>query len=92
MATRKFVLESDEYVLAIVPEYASGPGWSNRPLWVYIARRATGTTLSVREECLQPEEWTREINALFPILAAAHGAMMRAVREDRVRTVRGGTK
>lgn len=61
-----------EDVVAIVPEYARGPGWSNSVLWVHI-RTSDGR---LRTEALQPEERSRDQQVLFATLAAAHEAML----------------
>lgn len=69
-------LAPGEYIAAVVPEFASGPGWSNRPLWVYIG---TGRGHEMRCECIQPEQQTRDMRIMFATLAAAHSQMLAAV-------------
>ncbi len=69
-------LAPNEHIAAVVPEFASGPGWSNRPLWVYIVR---GNGNETRRECIQPEQQTRDMRIMFATLAAAHSAMLAAV-------------
>lgn len=33
---RRLTLAADEQIVAVVPERAAGPGWSNTPVWVHI--------------------------------------------------------
>lgn len=75
-------LKHGEKVLAVVPEFASGPGWSNRPIWVYIGNYAGNT---FRAECIQPEKQTAEMHALFSIGAAAHSALLASVKTRKAR-------
>jgi hypothetical protein len=70
-------LLKDDRVICAYAEPASGPGWSNMPLWVVV--RDKGGNLA--ERCLQPEEQSAEIIALYRISREVHGAMFRAVRE-----------
>ena len=67
-------LAPGEYIAAVVPEYCAGPGYSNRPLWVYIRNGST-----YRQECIQPEQQTPAMHTMFATLAAAHGQMLAAV-------------
>jgi hypothetical protein len=75
-------LKETEHIVCCYGEYCAGPGWSNAPLW-YIIRDAVDGSL--RQECIQPEERSPEMNLLFPVLTAAHGAMMKALGEDTCR-------
>jgi hypothetical protein len=75
MKRKTIRLASSETIVAVVPEYASSPGWANRPLWVYIRNR-TGV---FRAECLQPDEQTPVMDALFGPLASVHSEMRREV-------------
>lgn len=59
----KIILEFGERIIAVVPERAAGPGWSNAPTWVYIETNEG----RLREECIQPEERTPELNMLYGI-------------------------
>ena len=68
------ILKTEKIVTAFA-EYASGPGWANRPLWVIVR----GANLQLREECIQPEDQTAEMHALFRVSHAAHEAMKSAV-------------
>ncbi len=62
-------LSRTEMVLAVVPEYCAGPGWSNRPVWVHIVDNADGR---VRSECIQPDQQTPGMFAAFEVCNAAH--------------------
>jgi hypothetical protein len=68
------ILKTEKIVTAFA-EYAAGPGWANRPLWVIVR----GADLWLREECIQPENQTAEMRALFRVSSAAHEAMKSAV-------------
>lgn len=72
---RKIVLNEDEAIVAVVPEYVSGPGWRNMPVWIYI--RDSGNRF--RCECLQPDDHSPDMLALFSPGAAMCCALMRAV-------------
>jgi hypothetical protein len=69
------MIKKGEAIVTAFAEYAAGPGWSNRPLWV-IVRDADKR---LREECIQPSEQTAEMHALFRVSNAAHLAMSGAV-------------
>lgn len=68
-------LSPNERIIAVVPEYSSGPGWSNTPLFVYIC----DTEDKVRHVCLQPHEQTTRMLTLFQVCAVAHDHMLSAV-------------
>jgi hypothetical protein len=74
--TKTLTLSSAEEVIAVVPEMVAGPGWSNAPVWVYIKNHATN---ELREECIQPEERTREMDTLFRIGWTVHNALLKAL-------------
>lgn len=61
---RQLVLEADEQIVAVVPEIAAGPGWSNMPVWVHIVGQSGQR---YRCECLQPQEQSQEMLAMFRI-------------------------
>ena len=78
-----------DYVLTAWPERASGPGWSNRPLWVVVGTHGSNV---FRRECLQPQEYHR-IEDVIPVLElveAAHhaitGPLARATTPKRSKT------
>lgn len=65
-------LNKDDTILTAYAESAKGPGWSNQPIWVIVYHPPTG---EIRRECLQPEDHTPEISALYSVSEAAHRAM-----------------
>jgi len=77
---KRKILEPGDRVLAARPDNASGPGWRNYPIWVYVQREG-GT---IREECLQPDEQTANMALLFDVVEAAEreliGEIERACR------------
>jgi hypothetical protein len=75
MKPLKIKLKAGERIIAVVPEYSNGPGWSNAPAWVYIVDRER----NLREECIQPDERTPEMHALFGPGNAMHHALVAAV-------------
>lgn len=70
----------DETIVTAFAERASGPGWSNMPIWVIVR----GVNQSLREECIQPADQTAGMHTLFDVSNAAHQAMKSAV-ESMVR-------
>lgn len=56
-------LNTDEQIIAVIPEQAKGPGWSNDVVWIYIV--SSGGML--RTECLQPKEQSKELLTLFSV-------------------------
>ena len=66
-------LQKDERIVTAFAEYCAGPGWSNKPIWVIV-----GGPKGMRRECIQPEEQTVEMCALFSISAAVQSAMRAA--------------
>lgn len=73
--SKKLQLADGERIAAVVPEECSGPGWSNRVVWVHIVDNAGGH----RVECLQTMDQTPEMWALFEAGAAMHRALLAAV-------------
>lgn len=63
MSTKPIALAYGEAVISVVPEYCTGPGWRNAPMWVYI-RTNDG---KLRTECIQPAERTAEQHILFDV-------------------------
>lgn len=76
MAKRKLStilrLKEGDYIRAVMPESAAGPGWANTPLYV-IVRDGNG---KLREECLQPREQPRDVMLLFGIVEKVQAAML----------------
>ena len=65
-----------EYIRYVRPEVGSGPGWSNRVVFVGVYNTLDGTT---REEGIQEEDFTPELTALFCVGAAVHEELHIAV-------------
>lgn len=74
---QRFVLREDEKVIAVVPEYCSGPGWSNEVTMVYIVHFPSG---KLRTECIQPDERPSDLTILFEPGAAMSIALQKSVR------------
>lgn len=79
MKPKTITLWPHERIIAVVPEYANGPGWSNQPLWVHI-ECGNGT---IRRECLQPHEQTPEQHTLFQVGATVHQQLVASVLTKR---------
>lgn len=71
--------KSQSTVVTAYAETASGPGWSNAPIWV-ITRDSNNV---LHQECLQPDEQTPEMAALYAVSSAAHASMVRLVETQR---------
>lgn len=69
-------LDKHDHIVCAYAEHASGPGWSNAPIWVIVRDARDG---SLRQECIQPDDQTLEMYALYAVSAAAHVSMTRAV-------------
>ena len=69
-------LKKHEHIIAVVPEYCDGPGWSNRVLWVHIA---DGNSRTYRTEAIQPDERNRDQVVLFKAGEAMHQALVGSV-------------
>ena len=70
-------LSEHDHILAAYAEPASGPGWSNTPIWVIVRSRYDG---AIRLECIQPQEQSAEMQVLYRVSSAAHEAMTHWVR------------
>lgn len=68
--------EFDRIVCAYARK-ASGPGWSNRPVWVVVEDRRTG---KMREECIQPDQQSEELLRLYDIAHEVDCAMYAAAK------------
>jgi len=62
-------------IIAVRPETCSGPGWTNRVIWI-IERDAKGKLF---ERCLQHEEQSNEMKNIFDICETAHTALLDSV-------------
>jgi hypothetical protein len=69
------MIDKTETIVTAYAEYAAGPGWANRPIWVIVRDQ----NQKLREVCLQPEHQTADMLALFRVSNAAHLAMTGAV-------------
>lgn len=69
-------LDRSEHIIAVIPESAHGPGWSNQLIHIYIADMCSNTYRTVS---LQPHEQTDEQRLLFNVLETAHNAMLHTV-------------
>lgn len=67
----------DGNILAVVPEYCSGPGWVNAPVWI-IWQDGIGV---IHEDCIQPDEQPPELVALFEIGAVVNARLKMAVEK-----------
>ncbi|QRD62613.1 hypothetical protein H8Z72_22935 (plasmid) [Xanthomonas citri pv. citri] len=85
MSIKIIQLSEHERIVAVVPQRAAGPGWGNSPTWVHIVDYANNTH---REECIQPEERTPELHALYAPAAAMTEALLAAVPVKKARTKR----
>ena len=87
MSRPKNILIADgEWMVTAWAEYASGPGWINRPVYVLIE----GRTGRLRVECLQPSEQSAEVQHLHRIAALVREEFMTAVRRQVVLVPRKG--
>lgn len=85
MSIKTIHLGAHERIVAIVPERAAGPGWANAPTRVHIVNYETNTH---REECIQPNERTAELHALYGPAAAMMDALFTAVPTKKARPAR----
>jgi hypothetical protein len=72
----KIKLTRNEKIVAVVPERCYGPGWANAPTWVHIVNYADN---SHRMECIQPEDRTPTLRALFHAGEAMHDSLMASI-------------
>ena len=70
-------LDKDEYIVTAWPELASGPGWANSPVWVIVSNSSG----KMRQEVLQPDEFSYDMHVLFKPALAAHESFLHAVKE-----------
>jgi hypothetical protein len=78
-------LKEHEYIVAVVPEYCHGPGWSNALTVVHIVNSVTSQH---RCEYIQPEERSADMHTLFRAGEAMHGALVAAVPKKTTRSAR----
>jgi hypothetical protein len=80
MQQKTIELMPGERIVAVVPEHADGPGWSNTPVMVYIATNDG----RLRDECIQPEEQTAQMRILYHIGEMMCRSLIAAVPQRRV--------
>lgn len=80
---KTIVLQGNERIVAAIPETIVGAGYNNRPIWIHIVDYSQRTW---REECIQPEEQTSEMRALFKVLETAHDGMLAHIKTKKVKT------
>jgi len=78
-------LNKDERILCVIPEYASGPGWSSRVLWIYIIN----SRKEVRLEAFQWDELNLELQDLFEIGAVVHKRLVNAIERICAKEAKG---
>ena len=69
-------LKKHEHIIAVVPDYCAGPGWSNSVLCLHIA---DGNTRTYRTEAIQQDERNRDQVVLFKAGEAIHQALVGSV-------------
>lgn len=67
----KTKLRKGDKIITAYAESANGPGWANSPLWLIVL----GEDRALRQECVQPDEQTKEMLALYSVSEAAHCSM-----------------
>lgn len=75
--THTIKLTGNERIVAAVPETITGAGYRNFIIWVHIVDYSKQTW---REECIQPDEQTPVMIALFNPLEQAHKSMLGAIK------------
>lgn len=75
MKPKAIKLSYGERIIGVRPEIAGGPGWSNTPVWVFVATPDG----RLREECLQPTEQTAAMRTLYAPGVAMAQALLNAV-------------
>lgn len=71
-----FELGERDVIIGVRTDYASGPGWSNAPLWIYVQ----DGDQHIRQECLQPEEQPELTRRVYAALEALQNAVLRDVK------------
>jgi len=75
------VLAEGETVVVAWAQDAAGPGWRNEPVWILV-RTATG---SLDERCLQPEQQSAAVRALFRVSSLVSADMRSAAERCMAR-------
>jgi len=79
MKPKTIKLAANERIVAVVPEYAYGPGWRNYPTFVYIMS-ASG----IRFVCIQSNEKPPMLSARFHAGAAMATSLIGSIKTERV--------
>lgn len=69
-------LNKHEKVISVVPEFCSGPGYSNWVVWVHIVDYSNNT---YRCNSLQEDEFTPAMHVLWDTGAVVADALLKAV-------------
>lgn len=64
-------LKQGEAIVTAYAQSASGPGWSNTPVWVIVR----GADHNLREVCLQPGEQSEAMRFIYAIAAEVNARM-----------------
>ena len=73
----KIKLTENEMVVCAYAEKASGPGWSNCPVFVVIENKCT---CGIRTECIQMDQQSEEMLTIYDIAAEVHETMLRMAK------------
>jgi len=68
-------LRPGDYIVTAYAQRASGPGWSNTPLWVIVMDESK----KLRQECIQPAQQDDAMRTLYNLSEQAHIGMRSAV-------------
>ena len=71
-------LDENDHIVCAYAEYASGPGWANRPIWVIVQ----DGDKNLRRECIQPDDQSLAMTTLYRVSNEAHRSMTIAVRSE----------
>lgn len=72
------MIKKTDHIVTAYAQSGSGPGWGNAPIWVIVRSKLDGT---LREECIQPEDQTKDMMLLYRVSQVAHNAMTNAVQQ-----------
>jgi len=78
MKKKHKILGKDDYLVTAYPQYCAGPGWANTPVWLIIKNNESG---KLREECIQPNEFSKDMHLLFNVALSAHNVFLNAVNK-----------
>lgn len=66
------------HIITAYAESCAGPGWANSPVWVIKKDLETG---KIFQDCIQPEDQTREMALLYPVSMHCHYIMTKEVEK-----------